>query len=92
MPRSVNAVIATGLEAPQLHTPEPDPRPRQAPNTSPDDGSTVVHFSVGLVTGATFALFAYWFVAFSRLGGELVQALGSRGNPPKYRHRINWRG
>jgi hypothetical protein len=51
-----------------------------------------VHFSVGLVMGATFALFAYWFVAFSRLGGELVQALGSRGELPKYRHRINWRG
>ena len=48
-------------------------------------------FSFGLIAGATTALYTVWFWVLSRLGGEIVQAVTSRGNPPRYRHRIRWR-
>jgi hypothetical protein len=76
---------------PQLHTPEPDPPSAAGTKHFPDDGSTVVRsglwYSFGLVTVP--ALILVWR---SRLAGEFIQALGSRGELPKYRHRINWRG
>jgi len=49
-----------------------------------------MRYSMGLVTGATLAALA--LVAWkSRLAGEFIQALGSRGDGPKYRHHIRWR-
>jgi hypothetical protein len=43
-------------------------------------------YSFGLVTVP--ALILLWR---SRLAGEFIQALGSRGEPARYRHAIRWR-
>ena len=43
-------------------------------------------YSFGLISAVTLAL-----VWRSRLMGEFIQAWGSRGDAPAYRHRIRWR-